>query len=113
MTDFIAYIAPPGAVVAPPVHPEMVVDAFYSDGDTYQQQAGDINWSAEGDGPRVVAYAVVQEYVEPRVAREWWMVHSGGTDGWNVFDYEDYAARFCHKYANNSRPIIHVREVIE
>jgi hypothetical protein len=71
MTDFIAYIAPPGEVVEPPVHPATVVDTLYSDGETYaNHSAGRINWSSEGDGPRVVAYRVVEEYTPPKVPRE-------------------------------------------
>lgn len=71
MTDFIPYIAPPGPVVEPPVHPETIVDTIWSDGDTVGGRfARHVNWSAEGDGPHIVAYRVVQEYVEPVKPRE-------------------------------------------
>lgn len=75
MTDFIPYIAPPGPVVEPPVHPETIVDVFWSDGDiTHEHWAGRTNWAAEGDGPKIVAYSVVKEYVPPKTPREWWCV---------------------------------------
>ena len=74
MTDFQAWTPPPGAVVEPPVHVETLVDLFYSDASHSVEsvRAGDLNWSSVGDGPSIVAYAVVQEY-KP-APREWWAV---------------------------------------
>jgi hypothetical protein len=106
MTDFIAYIAPPGAVVDPPVHPETRVQVIYSDGDVGSTDwpAAEINWSSEGDGPRVVAYRVVEEYTPPKVPREWWIV--GDCEAWR----SKLLAEF-NRPAGAS--IIHVREVLE
>jgi hypothetical protein len=70
--EFIGWTPPPGAVVDPPVHPETRVQVIYSDGDigSTDWPAAEINWSAVGDGPRVVAYAVVREYKPEPVLRE-------------------------------------------
>jgi len=66
MTNYIGWTPPPGVgVVAPPVHPQTVVDVIYSDGGSAVDcgtLAGDLNWSAVGDGPAIVAYAIVEEY---------------------------------------------------
>ena len=39
--------------------------------------------------------------------REWWMFHTGGLEGFRVFDHEDHAMRAC-----GGRHITHVREVL-
>ena len=73
MTNFIGWTPPPGvAVVPPPVHPKTWVSVLYSDGQFSKTdyEADTFNWSSVGDGPRVVAYAVVEEYVGPKVARK-------------------------------------------
>ena len=64
--EFKSWTPPPGAVVDPPFANWRKVLGMYSDGsqDDEPKPAGDINWSAEGDGPRVVAYSIVEEYKE-------------------------------------------------
>jgi len=75
--DYVGWTPPPGVgVVEPPVHPATVVDVIYSDGGSAVDcgtLAGDLNWSAVGDGPSIVAYAVVQEYKPAPGPREWWL----------------------------------------
>jgi hypothetical protein len=75
MTDFTAWIPPAGEVVDPPVHPETVINVIYSDGQYTRcsAPASAFNWSASGDGPRVVGYAVVEEYKPAPDLREWWV----------------------------------------
>lgn len=74
MNDFIGYIAPPGWAIEPPVHDKTIVDVFWSDGETTEQCPAEyLVWSAEGDGPHIVAYRVVEEYVEPKKPRERWI----------------------------------------
>ncbi len=115
MTDFKAWIAPEGAVVAPPVHPETQVHVIYSDGElpNHYQVARKINWSTYGDGPHVVAYRVVEEYREPVKPREWWAF------GQHLHVTYDKAAHFRGRCADEygahhlETPIIHVREVLE
>ena len=74
MTDFIAWIPPAGYAVDPPVHPMTVVDVIYNDRSEDNACAANLNWSGEGDGPKIIAYSVVLEWVEPVKAREGWVV---------------------------------------
>jgi len=114
MTNYIGWTPPPGvAVVPPPVHPRTVVDVIYSDASNdLHWIARDLNWSAVGDGPAIVAYAVVSEYKPAPEPREWWTV------GKHMHDSEAEADEFrkaCALLSGNSdhlyTPIIHVREV--
>jgi hypothetical protein len=109
MTAYIGWTPPPGvAVVSPPVHVETEVDLIFSDrSELHGVRAGSQNWSAVGDGPRVVAYAVVQEYKLEAVLWEGWL---------NL--YPDGSARAhlspegADKSATSHRiKCIHVREV--
>ena len=98
MTDFKAWIAPEGAVVAPPVHPETIVDVIYSDRTEGENlPARCLNWSSVGDGPCIVAYAVVREYREP-------------LEGWAVSVY--LTARQAKQVHPGCTPFF-VREVLE
>lgn len=107
MTDFQGWTPPPGEVVAPPVHPETKVLFMWSDGvrDDQPRLAGSQNWSAEGDGPRVVAYAVVEEY-KP-APREFWIV-----DECEAYDSLEEAQAGLSQIRSTKQAIIHVREVL-
>lgn len=61
-----------------------------------------VHWTFSGTF-RVVTSA-------PPKPREWWMFHTGGMDGFKVFDYEDYARRELVGSGLSDRPIIHVIE---
>ena len=108
--DFLGWTPPPDAVVEPPVHPRTVVNVFYSDGSkNLSCLARDINWSAGGNSPHVVAYAVVEEYKEPpKVAREWWIARNA-TERY-AFDLRGDALD-CSVAMRGFAEIIHVREV--
>lgn len=111
MPEFIPWIAPPGPVVEPPVHPKTLVNLVFSDGsfDTDDWQAGEFNWSSVGDGPKIIAYAVVQEYVEPVKAREWWLFWSEAKKDWLCSTDKHFAQR---AHGNRDVPIIPVRKVL-
>ena len=104
MTNYIGWTPPPGvAVVAPPVHPKSRVRIMWSDGikdDNDGRLAGSQNWSSVGDGPSIVAYAVVEEY-KPA---PW--------DGYVFWD--NGSVRFASATAPEGqwRRVIHVREVL-
>jgi len=108
MTTYIGWTPPPGVgVVSPPVHPETVVSVIYSDAhvDEDEYLAHRVNWSSVGDGPSIVAYAVVEEYKPAPGPREWWLI------GDIAFRSESVA----HNVACGKPPdweVIHVREVL-
>jgi len=115
MTTFIGWTPPPGVeVVPPPVHPETKVAVIYSDGEQDEfMPARCLNWSAEGDGPRVVAYAVVEEYKPAPEPREWW-AYNGimfKTERAAIAQRKSLADWYGEATAFD-RPIIHVREVL-
>lgn len=112
MADFIGYIAPPGPVVEPPVHGETIVDVFWSDGDTTDEHlAGQTNWSAEGDGPHVVAYRGVREYVEPKKPHECFGVIDRDGDLVEVFCFRAIAEEAAKLFTDAS--VIRMAEVME
>lgn len=78
---FKPWIPPAGEVVDPPVHPETTVAVIYSDGSEsfLDRPARGFNWSGEGDGPKIIAYAVVEEYVEKREPWEGWIYSDHGS----------------------------------
>ena len=116
MTDFKAWIAPEGAVVAPPVHPETQVHVIYSDGElpNHYQVARKINWSTYGDGPHVVAYRVVEEYREPVKPRECWSygAHIRDTEA-DAIQFRDDVAEAYPGRGYEKTAIIHWVEVLE
>jgi len=114
MTNYIGWTPPPGVgVVAPPVHFETIVDVIYSDGlfsggtkGLPGERAGDLNWSAVGDGPAIVAYAIVEEYKPAPELREWFALIRYGSLVASSQSRED----FCQ--IKDGEEIIHVREVL-
>jgi hypothetical protein len=119
MTTFIGWTPPPGVeVVPPPVHPETRVRVIYSDAhvDEDEYLAHRLNWSAVGDGPSIVAYAVVEEYKpapEPKpVAWKYRWKIAGEYVGWRYSD-----ASNAHPSLDGFEEVplydapIHVREV--
>lgn len=115
---FQAWIPPAGEVVEPPVHAKTKVDVLFSDRTEASGEAGEFNWSSFGDGPKIIAYSVIEEYVEKREPREWWF--SLGDDDFDddiVVLHESYAAaddgrRDGYGRILAGRDIIHVREVL-
>jgi hypothetical protein len=111
MTNYIGWTPPPGVAVVPsPVHPETRIDLIYSDGQiVYGTYGPRHNWSGVGDGPSIVAYAVVEEY-KP-APEDFWIVRwdNGGRCSFtNVESADDYAAQLSFENAR----VIHVREVM-
>ena len=109
---YIAYIAPERQTCTPPVHAETIVNVIYDDRDYDNNvSAGNINWSRFGDGPKLIAYEVVEEYTPPKVPREWWLV------GHVAKESEADAARFLQELQHDhpgmfdAHHVIHVREV--
>jgi hypothetical protein len=103
MSDLIPWIPPAGEVVEPPVANWRKVDVLFSDRDEASGEAGDFNWSGFGDGPKIIAYSVIEEFVEKREPREWWI-----TSGYYAWDTLQEAEEACD-YGDK---IIHVREVL-
>jgi hypothetical protein len=108
--NFRPWTPPPGAVVGPPVHPETVVSVIFSSAEVSDDWcASSFNWSAEGDGPHIVAYAVVQEYKpEPRRPREMW-VWRDSHDRIKGYYEQEITADYVRFLAGDE--IIHFREV--
>jgi len=111
MTAFVGWTPPPDdAIVPPPVHVETEVDLIFSDRSELKGvRAGSQNWSSVGDGPAIVAYAVVREYKPAPKLWEGWMLWCGEVliGAW---DDEETAARFGSEYTGVKT--IHVREVL-
>lgn len=105
---------------AMPVHAETITDVFYANGDFDRNiRAGNVNWCRDVDGPRVVAYEVIEEYTPPKEPREWWFSFGDADiDDDIVVLHATYAAaddgrRDGYGRILAGRSIIHVQEVIE
>lgn len=108
MTAFIGWTPPPGvAVVPPPCHVETTVDLMFSDrSELAGVRAGSQNWSAVGDGPSIVAYAVVEEYKPaPREVVAWAVVKG---DGFALFEKGGEALNWSVKYGGTAVKLIGV-----
>lgn len=86
-----------------PVHPETVVEVALTDGPPYESTAEEWFWDA--GRTRIVAYRVIKRYVEPKVAREFWLL------GGSICLNREAAER--RNIRGHDGEIIHVREVIE
>lgn len=88
-----------------PEHPETVVEVAITDGPPCESTAEEWFWDA--GRTRIVAYRVIKRYVEPKKAREFWLV--GGSI---CLNREAAERRNIHGH-DGLMEIIHVREVIE
>jgi len=114
--DYVGWTPPRGVeVVPPPVHPETVVSVIYSDAhvDEDEYLAHRLNWSGVGDGPSIVAYAIVKEYKPAPEPREWWACNGimFKTERAAIARRKSLADWYGEATAFD-RPIIHVREVL-
>lgn len=112
MTTYIGWTPPPGvAVVAPPVHPKTTVIVMFSDDSRKRTKAKYLNWSSVGDGPCIVAYAVVSEYKPAPEPREWFDIATAPRDGtWfyaKALTFDDPAVRVVHFADSHDRFPIH------
>jgi len=60
-----------------PVHPDTVVVACFQTQTGSTRMASEFNWSSGLLAP-ITSFRVTKPYVEPKVAREFWLVDTGG-----------------------------------
>jgi hypothetical protein len=94
-----------------PVHPDTMVAAVTEHAGTFGLvRAGDVRWTRAGEPDDIIAFCITRLYVEPRKAREWW-----------VLDFNTGAQSFVAVAGLNAveeadpfgnATLVHVREVL-